>query len=121
MYPVATLMVMTNFWIVKLHINHSETITLSWRFTLLCTGISVIIPLIVGLLKRKAGDGNSKRSPDIEWTIFYNNAEDPHLWVEKRSGLGWTLNFAHKKAYGILLLFGIILLLIFTIPIMFGM
>ena len=32
------------------------------------------------------------------------NAEDPALWVPKRLGLGWTLNFAHRRSWLILAL-----------------
>ncbi len=31
--------------------------------------------------------------------LFYSNPEDPRLWVEKRIGLGWTLNYARPAAY----------------------
>ena len=30
---------------------------------------------------------------------FYVNRSDPRLFVEKRFGLGWTLNFAHTIAW----------------------
>ena len=30
--------------------------------------------------------------------IFYSNPQDPRLWVEKRLGLGWTLNYARPAA-----------------------
>ena len=37
---------------------------------------------------------------DRYWSggIFYNNPDDPALFVEKRYGLGWTLNFGHPQA-----------------------
>lgn len=34
-----------------------------------------------------------------KWGIIYVNPNDPSIWVEKRSGLGWTLNFAHPVSY----------------------
>lgn len=30
--------------------------------------------------------------------VFYMNPEDRRLWVEKRLGVGWTLNYAHPAA-----------------------
>ena len=33
------------------------------------------------------------------WGLFYRNPEDPRLWVEKRLGVGWTLNYAHRAAW----------------------
>jgi uncharacterized membrane protein len=42
----------------------------------------------------------SDRTPDQcwKWGIFYYNPDDPALMVEKRFGIGWTLNFAHRGA-----------------------
>ncbi len=31
------------------------------------------------------------------WGTLYNNPNDPSLFVEKRYGIGWTLNIGHKK------------------------
>ena len=36
------------------------------------------------------------------WGVFYRNAADRSLWVEKASGLGYTLNFARWQAWLIL-------------------
>ena len=35
---------------------------------------------------------------NYRWGLFYVNPEDPRLWVEKRIGLGWTLNYARPAA-----------------------
>jgi len=45
-----------------------------------------------------------ERSAHYRWGLFYVNAEDPALWVPKRLGLGWTLNFAHGLSWFILAL-----------------
>ena len=34
--------------------------------------------------------------------VFYYNPDDPSLWVGKRYGIGWTLNFAHTASWFIL-------------------
>ncbi len=34
-----------------------------------------------------------------KWGILYNNPGDPSVWVTKRYGFGWTLNYAHQAAY----------------------
>jgi uncharacterized membrane protein len=43
------------------------------------------------------GDG----TPDEGWKagMFYYNPYDPALFVEKRMGFGWTLNFAHAASW----------------------
>lgn len=40
-------------------------------------------------------------SPDRAWIagIFYFNPQDPAIFVEKRMGLGWTLNYGNKWAW----------------------
>jgi uncharacterized membrane protein len=52
------------------------------------------------------GDG----TPDDRWIggIFYSNPRDPALFVEKRLGIGWALNFSHPGSW--LILGGIVLL-----------
>lgn len=49
-----------------------------------------------------AGDG----TPDACWKLglVYFNPDDPALFVEKRIGIGYTINFAHGKAWMILVL-----------------
>ena len=41
------------------------------------------------------------RTPDTcwKWGAIYYNPDDPALVVEKRFGIGWTLNFAHRGAW----------------------
>jgi uncharacterized membrane protein len=39
-----------------------------------------------------------------KWGMIYVNADDPAIWLPKRTGLGWTLNFAHKVAFVYLVL-----------------
>lgn len=50
------------------------------------------------------------RDNDEHWKLgqFYYNPEDPAVFIEKRFGIGWTLNFGSKKGWiyiGILLIF----------------
>jgi uncharacterized membrane protein len=49
------------------------------------------------------------RSPDFRAGLFYVNPQDPRLWVEKRVGVGWTLNFARPAAYGVMALLGLVM------------
>ena len=52
------------------------------------------------------------RDDDRYWYggFSYNNPDDPALFVEKRYGLGWTLNFGHPQAK--LVLIGTLLLIL---------
>ncbi|MCZ2077337.1 MAG: DUF1648 domain-containing protein [Bryobacteraceae bacterium] len=38
------------------------------------------------------------------WGQFYHNPQDPVLFVEKRIGLGWTLNFGNRLSWAVLAL-----------------
>lgn len=51
-----------------------------------------------------------------KWGILYYNPNDPSVWVEKRIGIGWTLNFAHSGSYiflGLILAIPIVLAIFF--------
>jgi hypothetical protein len=51
--------------------------------------------------------------------VLYVNRNDPRLFVEKRSGLGWTLNFAHPIAWwlagGLFVILGLVQLCFFLL------
>lgn len=42
--------------------------------------------------------------------LIYNNPDDPNLFVPKRFGLGWTVNFGHPQ--GKMLTIGLLLLIV---------
>ncbi len=74
------------------------------------------ILLMVQQLKQTLREDD--RSEHYRWGLFYVNAEDPALWVPKRLGLGWTLNFAHALSWVILalLLLPVVLIIGLTRP-----
>ena len=56
--------------------------------------------------KVKGKDGETiNRDDDRYWKlgIFYFNPEDPTLFLEKRFGVGWTINFARPLAWMIMI------------------
>jgi len=60
----------------------------------------------------QSGDGVGDFDEDQYWKggLFYFNKNDPSIFVEKRFGVGWTLNFANPIGYFIT--FGPILLIL---------
>ena len=62
-----------------------------------------------GTIPQAAGDG----TPDECWKfgMLYFNPDDAALWVEKRVGIGYTMNFAHISAW-------VIMALILLVPIL---
>ncbi|MFZ4453609.1 DUF1648 domain-containing protein [Salibacterium aidingense] len=86
--------------------------------SLLCSGIIIIAALVLSF---STGQGGSRiqiegeeqgesvdREEDIHWKLgqIYFNPNDPALFLEKRFGVGWTINLARPTAW--LLLIGII-------------
>jgi uncharacterized membrane protein len=88
-------------------------------------GVAVAVVLLVLLVR--LGQGGSRRMPLSEaarpvgdrtpdskwiWGMLYFNADDPALFVEKRFGIGYTLNFGRPSAWALIgLLVGIPVLL----------
>ena len=90
-------------------------------------GFLVIIFIMTGIYAFKVGQSGSRLDVDIVdeevegitdydddryWKagIFYFNRNDPSIFVEKRFGVGWTLNLGHPLGY--LILFGPIILIL---------
>jgi uncharacterized membrane protein len=58
--------------------------------------LSLLMPFLV--MERQ-------RPPDEGWKgIFYSNRDDPALFVPKRFGIGYTLNFANPWSWAVLVL-----------------
>lgn len=68
----------------------------SW-FVLLVTGL-VAVYLVI-LIRYRQGSGD--RAPDACWKLglFYYNPADPAIFIPKRIGLGYTVNFANRRAW----------------------
>ena len=58
------------------------------------------------------------RDDDRYWYggFFYNNPDDPALFVPKRFGLGWTLNFGHPQSKRFLIAVLVLMLLLVLLP-----
>ena len=93
----------------------------SWPALLLICGVLLVVFLVLVLpmprsrakARTRADRGSTPaifRDDDRYWSgdFFYNNPDDPAVFVPKRFGLGWTVNFGHPQ--GKLLLIGILLL-----------
>lgn len=90
--------------------------------------VSMLVPIFIVLfaliLSITTGQGGSRigrskvGSPiqpvndDAYWKlgVLYFNPQDPAIWVEKRSGIGWTINFANLKGW--FMLIGIIVIIV---------
>jgi uncharacterized membrane protein len=92
-----------------------------WLFLLLMGGLLIVLVLALFWHPQRSRTRASPpadrqptpaifRDDERYWSggIFYNNPDDPAVFVPKRFGLGWTVNFGHPQ--GKLLLIGILLL-----------
>jgi uncharacterized membrane protein len=57
--------------------------------------------IVIGPIGSRAPSRTNDYTPDGAWKlgIFYYNPEDAALFVEKRFGLGWTVNFGQVRAW----------------------
>ena len=83
---------------------------ISWPILLLACGmlIAVVLILVLPIPRSQTGvhtPANRRSTPvifrddDRYWYggIFYNNPDDPDVFVPKRYGLGWTVNLGHPQ------------------------
>ena len=63
-----------------------------------------ILGTVLALREAKDLLGGQSDASSYRWGLLYVNPQDPRLWVEKRLGVGWTLNFAHPAAGWVTLL-----------------
>jgi uncharacterized membrane protein len=95
----------------------------SWPVLLLMGGLLIAIVLILFWHPQRSRTKTNTstdlqrtdaffRDDDRYWNagVFYNNPDDPALFVPKRYGLGWTMNFGHPQSR--LVLIGVILLVL---------
>ena len=75
--------------------------------------VIVVAASVRGPRSQSEGDG----TPDERWIggIFYYNPQDRALWVEKRMGIGWTLNFARPASW--LLLGGVVVFALIVVTV----
>lgn len=80
--------------------------------TFLLDVVAIVAPMRMGQggsrLSAEPGDA-PPTGPDVigdrtddrhwKWGLFYSNPNDPALWVEKRFGIGWTINMARPGAW----------------------
>jgi uncharacterized membrane protein len=94
----------------------------------------VVLPILAGVVvavvvlarnnrERDEGEedtGLTHRDDDKYWRggLFYINREDHALWIPRRFGLGWTLNFGNPRAA--MLLAGVVALIGLVITLRFG-
>ena len=108
-----------------------DSVAIGWA-SLIAAGAGVIGALLVTVttgqsgsrvrLGKKADGGVIRRDDDKYWKfgVYYVNKDDPALFVEKRFGVGFTINFGRPAAIFILLgLIAVIAASIHLVPLLF--
>jgi len=102
-----------------IHINETITaiISISFFVVIACSGIYIAFFTGQGgsrlSLKSEKSNTSQSRNDDKFWKlgIFYVNKNDPSIFVEKRFGIGYTINFGNLWGIAVMI---IIILLIFV-------
>lgn len=110
LYSVIQLGVIYDFYSEKLisHINSFISISMI---------IFLLVFIIMGIRERDNKENESQEEAymddDSNWILgmFYYNKKDPAFMIEKRVGLGYTINFANK--FSLILVLLVILFIIF--------
>jgi uncharacterized membrane protein len=80
-----------------------------------CSAVPIgLIAYVLATQPGVQGGQDGRAADDPHWRgVFYVNREDEAVWVPKRSGLGYTLNLAHRVSWfilGLFLLFPIVII-----------
>ncbi len=102
-----------------------------WPALLVICGVLIAVTLVLILpalrFRRKANMLDDRpstsvifRDDDRYWYggIIYNNPDDPALFVDRRYGLGWTLNFGNPQARLILIGLLVMILVLSILPVL---
>ena len=113
-------------WVVNMGAfgHEVDKIELRVAMAMVFVGLAAHIAYVL-MLRRKenmtlvtaAGHPLGDRTPDESWLwgMFYHNHNDPALFVEKRSGPGYTVNFGHVRAWLMMAVFITLILLPFLL------
>jgi uncharacterized membrane protein len=90
-----------------------------WLFLSLMCGLLIVLVLVLFWHPQFSRTKTDRRRTDTVFRdddrywyggLFYNNPDDHAMFVPKRFGLGWTMNFGHPQAR--LVLIGLFLLVL---------
>lgn len=100
-----------------------------WLFLLLMCGLVIVAVFILFWHPQRSRPKTTTladyqhsspifRDDDRYWSagFFYNNPDDPALFVPKRFGLGWTLNFGHPQAKPFIITILVVILVLVVVP-----
>ncbi len=89
-----------------------------WIITVL--GLTIITFFVYGSWmsikwqKENRGESTLEMDNHFYWNVFYSNSTDPRVFVPKKSGAGYTVNFANPVSIilGVILVVGLTYMII---------
>jgi len=100
-------------------ISNNEMVALPFIFLIVILVGTIVFAVKVGRADKKIPDYADGKFTDLDedgyWKggLFYFNKNDPSIFVEKRFGVGWTINFANPLGY-LIVIVPIVLVLLFS-------
>jgi uncharacterized membrane protein len=128
-YLIALSLVVT-FCSITLAVLHGTNVSSLYTFTSLLGPIIGVVLMLYTFIKY--GDGSASKnkssntySPEDDdkywlWGFIYKNPNDPAVMVQKRYGLGWTLNIGNKSGKVILIILLLFILGSLVMPLFFN-
>lgn len=118
MVLIFTLMQISFFVIIDPSLIFSATMLITLMIVIFSLYLAITLGQGGSRIKTQASRNNNEidRDQDEYWKLgqFYFNPQDPAVFIEKRFGIGWTINFGSKKGWlYIAILFAFIIFSIF--------
>ncbi|MCZ0702958.1 putative membrane protein [Natronobacillus azotifigens] len=123
--------VVLNLYLAYIQLTVLEVITPTTAVNVLIYGFGVAIPVIGAIyVSMKTGQSGNRIKVDVaeevddeiidrdddqhwKWGLFYYNPHDPTVFIEKRFGIGWTINWG--RPLGIVLVLGTIAIIMVSL------
>lgn len=118
MVLIFTLMQISFFVIIDPNLIFSATMIITLMIVIFSLYLAINLGQGGSRIKTESSGNNTEidRDQDEYWKLgqFYFNPQDPTVFIEKRFGIGWTINFGSKKGWFYIgILFAIIIFSIF--------
>ena len=107
-YLLALLLAWTT--VVSMFSDHAGQLRLPLAFRLAPFALAIVGGLAIRVMRRTAVSGGppvGDTTPDSRWIVgrLYFNRADPALFVERRTGLGYTLNLGNPWSWLVMIVF----------------